>query len=61
MAAYPITIEERTIDLNSMRSSAIGTMNDAEQGSETHGDAVYSDPTDLKLVNSMSASITETT
>ena len=59
MAAYPITIEERTIDLNSMRSSAIGTMNDAEQGSETHGDAVYSDPTDLKLVNSMSASITE--
>ena len=59
MAAYPITIEERAIDLNSMRSSAIGTMNDAEQGSETHGDAVYSDPTDLKLVNSMSASITE--
>ena len=59
MAAYPITIEERTIDLNSMRSSAMGTMNDAEQENETHGDAVYSDPTDLKLVNSMSASITE--
>ena len=59
MAAYPITIEERTIDLSSISTTAMGTVAEAEQEAEEHGGAVYSDTTDLKLANSMTASITE--
>ena len=59
MTSYPVTVEERAIDLSSWMSTAETRRNQFINGPKHPLDAVYSDNTWLEMRSGMSGSVTE--